>query len=396
MLRKALRQFRHSAPTITLVLAIVVGGLSVWQAVGIVNHLREEARNTSQIYGTVIGALNDTRQEPRTEILFDLVQNIRGSGIPLIVTDEGDRVSACANISLDPNPCTGRMADLDDPRIKGVVRELDRSNTPVRAPGGAVIHYGVTSVGRDLTWLTVFQLTVLGVAAITAIWAYRAAASLHRDRLWVAMARESAHQLGTPLMSASAWIERLRDANPDTLKIAQFLRADVDRLERVAQRFERIGRPARQEKVGMGSLAERVVTYFRPRLPKHANKVVIAVDAPSAGPMVSGDPVLLEWAIEALVRNSIDALSGRGGRITVTVQRNAGSVVVSVEDDGPGIGIEVRTNLFEPGVTTKSGGWGIGLALAHRIIEDIHAGQLRFEAVELGAKFVAELPASRG
>jgi signal transduction histidine kinase len=146
----------------------------------------------------------------------------------------------------------------------------------------------------------------------------------------------------------------------------------------------------------MGSLTARVATYFEPRLPRHANKIALSVDAPSAGPMVSGDPVLLEWAVEALIRNSIDALSGRGGRIDAIVRREGSMVTLVVEDDGPGVGIEVRDSLFEPGISTKSGGWGIGLALASRIIEDVHGGRLRFESIERGARFVAELPAFVG
>ncbi len=146
----------------------------------------------------------------------------------------------------------------------------------------------------------------------------------------------------------------------------------------------------------MGSIIARVASYFEARLPRHANKIALSVHAPSAGPMVSGDPVLLEWAVEALIRNSIDALSGRGGRIDASVRREGETVILVVEDDGPGIGIEVRDTLFEPGITTKSGGWGIGLALASRIFEDVHGGRLRFEAIELGARFVAELPAEVG
>ena len=142
----------------------------------------------------------------------------------------------------------------------------------------------------------------------------------------------------------------------------------------------------------MGSLTARVATYFEPRLPRHANTIALSVHAPSAGPMVSGDPVLLEWAVEALVRNSIDALSGRGGHIDASVSREGGMVRIVVEDDGPGIGIEVMDTLYEPGITTKSGGWGLGLALASRIFEDVHGGRLRFEAIENGARFVAELP----
>lgn len=369
----------------------------MWQARGIVDHLRSEARETSRIFGTVIAALNEP--ESQTQVLLDVVRQIRVMGIPLIVTDSGGGVTACANLPIDPDPCSprsqgtlGGQQALNDPRIAAFAQELDRVSPPIPAPGGWQIHFGSTQSGRRLTWLTVFQLGLLGVAVLAGIWAYRAAAQRHRDRLWVAMARESAHQLGTPLMSAHAWIERLRDGHADMTQIARHLRADLDRLERVAQRFERIGRPGRKDRVGMGALAARVAAYFEPRLPRHANKISITVHAPSAGPMVFGDPVLLEWAVEALVRNSIDALSGRGGHITLDVRRESDTVRLAVEDDGPGVGIEVRDNLFEPGISTKSGGWGIGLALANRIIEDVHDGDLRYEPLEQGARFVAELP----
>jgi signal transduction histidine kinase len=376
---------------LSFVLAMGVGGIALWQAWSTINHLRQEERETSRIYGAVISAINDTEQDaPHLDVLFALAQNVSETGLPVIVTSPSGAVSACQNLGLDPDPC----ADLavDDPRILGRVQELDRINQPLTAPNGDLIHYGSTPVATRLTWLTVFQLGVLLIAIATGIWAYRTAVTLHRDRLWVAMARESAHQLGTPLMSAAAWIERLRDRNANAPEIAKYLRADLDRLERVAARFERIGRPARTEKVGMGSLVARVVNYFEPRLPRHANRVDITIDAPSAGPMVAGDPVLLEWAVESLVRNSIDALSGRGGSIIVSVHRKADAVEVRVQDDGPGVGIEVRDRIFEPGVTTKSGGWGIGLALAYRIVEEVHHGELRFEAIDNGALFVANLP----
>ena len=390
------RRLRRAAPAISLGLALVVGGISLWQAWGIIAHLRSEARVNTRIFGSIIGVLNDPDPQVRVADLIAVVRQITSTGIPLVVTDSSGTVTACANLFFDPDPCAQASPNLSDPRILAKVRELERANPPVINPDGLRIYFGSTDFGRQLTWLTLFQLLVLAVAVVVGIWAFRAAGHSHRDRLWVAMARESAHQLGTPLMSAAAWIERLRDEVPDTKKIAKHLRADVDRLERVAQRFERIGRPARQERVGMGSLVARVAMYFGPRLPKHAHKIALTVDARSAGPMVSGDPVLLEWAVEALIRNSIDALSGRGGRIDAAVGREGDTVFVSVQDDGPGIGIEVRDNLFEPGITTKSGGWGIGLALANRIIEDVHGGRLRFETVEEGARFVAELPADSG
>src|SRR6267143_1374711 len=193
------------------------------------------------------------------------------------------------------------------------------------------------------------------------------------DRLWVAMARESAHQLGTPLMSITGWIDYLRE-NPGTpaSELVGHLEADAERLQRVAKRFERIGRPARREPVGLGTVAERVVAYFRPRLPTLAHAVTITLTSPGAGPTATGDPVLIEWALEVLVKNAVDALSGRGGRIEVEVEGVDALARVSVRDDGPGVAPDMQHQLFEPGVSSKTGGWGIGLALARRSVEQQH------------------------
>ncbi len=282
----------------------------------------------------------------------------------------------------------------DTPEIREYIAELDRRNPPVRMENYDV-HFGSLPVTRRFTSLAFLQLGVLLTAVFVGIWAYRTSVDRHRDRLWVAMARESAHQLGTPLMSADAWVDRLTDLPDEKVQeIAGHLTADLERLRRVAKRFERIGRPARHDKVGLGVLAERVAAYFEPRLPKHANIVHLTVQAPESGPTINADPVLIEWALEALVRNSIDALSGRGGSVAVKVEAAGDKALFSVADDGPGIPIEVRNTLFQPGVSTKSGGWGIGLALARRIVEDVHGGHLELESTEGGATFVATVPAA--
>jgi signal transduction histidine kinase len=384
--RRIVGWLRRAAPEIVLGLVIVLVAISLWQAWALMNHLREEARQASQIYARVIPALADPDPGAATETIFALVAEIRATGIPLVVTDTAGRPTAVANLPTAVRP--------DEAVLRDIIHDLDRANDPIVVPGVGVLHFGAVPAARRLARLTIIQFAVLAAALAIGIWAYRSAVSRHRDRLWVAMARESAHQLGTPLMSAGAWVDRLTDGTSPPPQIAAHLRADLERLHRVAQRFERIGRPARRDHIALGAMAERVAGYFEPRLPRRSHPIKLCVDAPRAGPMIRGDAVLVEWALEALVRNAVDALSGRGGKIDLTVWDEGNFARVKVADDGPGIPADVRATLFEPGVSTKSGGWGIGLALAQRIVEDVHRGRLGIEQTSEGAVFVADLPVS--
>jgi signal transduction histidine kinase len=377
---------RRVPPELVLALVVVLGGVSVWQAWSIAGHLRGEAREASRLFGRVVGGLSDPEPGADTETLLQLVREIRGQGIPLVVTDSAGHPTASANLPF--------TADLDDPKVAAYAKDLDRINPPISGPevGLVQIHYGALPTARRINLLAFLQLGLLVTAVAVGIWAYRTTVRRDRERLWVAMARESAHQMGTPLMSADAWVERLNADDPRTAPIAEHLRADLERLHRVAHRFERIGRPAKRERVPLGVLAEKVAAYFTPRLPRHENPVTIRVEAPTSGPTVAGDPVLLEWALEALVRNAVDALSGRGGTISISVAGDGPTAELVVSDDGPGVLPELRATLFEPGVTSKTGGWGIGLALAKRIIEDVHRGRLELQPAGPGATFVATLP----
>jgi signal transduction histidine kinase len=355
---KLRRRVARHGPEIALALVVLLSGVSLWQAWDLSGHLREEAAQASRIYGRVIAALNDTAAAAQTEALLEVVREIGKTGLPVIVTDSGGVPSAMVNL---PDAAT-----RDTAALQRLIAEFDAQNIPFGVPQLGVVHYGLLPVGQRLRRLGALQLALLACAVAAGIWAYRAAVDRDRDRMWVAMARESAHQLGTPLMSANAWVDRLLERGTHTGEIAGHLLADLERLHRVAQRFERIGRPARRDRVAVGATA--------------------------AGPFVAGDPVLLEWALEALVRNAVDALSGRDGTITLQVACDARHAVVRVLDDGPGIAPEVRGRLFEPGATTKSGGWGIGLALARRIVEDVHDGRLTLGSPAIGTEFVLDLP----
>jgi signal transduction histidine kinase len=164
--------------------------------------------------------------------------------------------------------------------------------------------------------------------------------------------------------------------------------ADLERLERVSHRFERIGRPPRRDKLDLGELVVRVGSYFQARVPTLAHTVTLVASRSSEPIIIEGDEVLLEWALEVLVKNGIDALAGRGGRMYITTKRlDPDRVRIRVADDGPGVPRELRARIFEPGFSTKESGWGIGLSLAKRIIEENHGGRLMLVPSEKGATF---------
>ena len=378
---------RRAGPPALIATALLFGVLSVGYGWIVARHLRSDARDTSRLLGHVFAGLNDPREGAAADALLALADQVRHLGIPIAVTDASGRITALDNAPFGP--------DASEAQQREWIAELDRINEPLIQPGVGTIHYGALPAARAFTGLAILQGMMFLCLILLAVWAMRERVSAARDRLWVAMARESAHQLGTPLMSLTGWIDYLRE-NPGTpgSELVPHLEADAERLERVAKRFERIGRPARRESVGLGTIAERVVAYFRPRLPTLAHSVTMTLTSPGTGPTATGDPVLIEWALEVIVKNAVDALSGRGGRIDVEVEATGSVGRVSVRDDGPGVAAHLQTQLFEPGVSSKTGGWGIGLALARRIVEQQHGGRVSYHPGEQGrgSVFVLELP----
>jgi signal transduction histidine kinase len=378
---------RRAGPPALIAAALLFGVLSVGYAWIVARHLRNDARETSGMLGRVFAGLNDPREGAAADALLELADEVRQLGIPIAVTDTAGRITAMDNAPFGP--------EASDEARRNWIAELDRIHAPLIQPGVGTIHYGALPVARAFTGLAVLQGAMFLCLVLLAVWAMRERVTSTRDRLWVAMARESAHQLGTPLMSLTGWIDYLRE-NPGTpgSELVEHLEADAERLQRVAKRFERIGRPARRELVGLGIVAERVVAYFRPRLPTLAHSVTITLTSPGAGPTATGDPVLIEWALEVVVKNAVDALSGRGGRIDVDVEVADSMGRVSVRDDGPGVAPEMQRQLFEPGASNKTGGWGMGLALARRIVERQHGGRVTFRPGPegKGAVFVLEFP----
>jgi signal transduction histidine kinase len=365
--------------------SICVAALLVWYVIytqGVVRELRREASRVGLMYARVYDGLNDPSPDAANTALLDLSRHIRESGVPLIITDSKGNPTDTANLPT--------VMPLDSRELRQFVKALDRQNRPIAEGDAGTVHFGNTPLVRGLRIIPLLQSVLIGLFLLAGAYALRTRGRADREQIWAGMARESAHQLGTPISSMSGWIELLRDTEPNEMieSAVSHMDGDLERLKRVANRFERIGRPPRKEKVDLGVLVERVANYFRARVPTLAQRVTVVSSRGEDPLVVDGDPVLLEWAIESLAKNAIDALAGRDGQVTMSATAlPEGQVRVRVSDNGPGVPRELGKRIFEPGFSTKEHGWGIGLPLARRIVRDNHGGELVLVPSERGATF---------
>ncbi len=385
-----------------LALATLFVALLVWYLVHterVARVLREDAATITEIFAEVQGILQDPSPESSDRRLFQLQDLILHVGVPLVVTDASDSVVAVANLPFEADPETAE----GQRRVRDYVRTLDARNPPVGDPRMARIHYGDPPELRTLRWVPWLQTGGLLLVVLTGVTMIRYQLRIESERVWTLMARELAHQLGTPISSLQGWLEVLklpprdRPGGVDDGEIALEVGEDLARLERITRRFELIGRQPELTGVDVHELVGSLERYLQARLPRLGPGVTLEVELPRSLPPVRGNEVLLSWALENVVKNSLDALAGRGGTISLRAARgDARWITLDIQDTGPGVSPEVRDRLFEPGTTTKAMGWGVGLALARRIVEGVHGGKIELTDTREGACFRVKLPMARG
>jgi len=377
---------RGTPEVLVATLILLLLGSYVWYTHDVAKRLREDAKHSTEMYARVYRGFGNNTQGGQDQALLELSQAITEQGVPLIWINPEGVPAGHANLPFDK---TNSIPD-DDPRVKAYVKTLAEQNAPVVDSTIGTFYYGDPPIVRSLSVIPVLQSLFAAVVLLTGFYVIRTRSDAARERLWAGMARESAHQLGTPLSSLAGWIELLEErAQESTEQLAvTHMRADLDRLDRVAHRFERIGREPKFDEIDIGRIVDHVAAYFRARVPTLANTVAIHSDIPPNLTVIRGDAVLLEWAVEVLTKNAIDALAGRGGNVRLSAAETSDhAVVIRVADDGPGIPRDLRDRVFEPGFSTKQSGWGIGLSLAKRIVEENHGGKLVLSPVTPGATF---------
>ena len=379
-------------------LFVLLLGWWVYYTRSIMHMLEANAERITAIYAEVQDALPDPDPTRSDDALARLQELIIASGVPIVQMGAGDTVLYVVNLPFDVDleTSTGQAT------VRSYVRRLDLRNDPVGDPEIVQLHFGDTPEVQRLRWIPWLLQGGLLLTVLIGFTVIRYQRRAEGEKAWTAMARELAHQLGTPISSLQGWLEVLRLEGADRpgdlqdAEIADALEEDLVRLERISHRFELIGREPELVTLSLLEVVDELERYLQARLPRFGPGVRLSVDIPPDTPYVRGNRVLLTWALENVVKNALDALAGRGGKIEIQARRAEGPwVALRIHDTGPGVDPEIRDRIFEPGVTSKSGGWGVGLALSRRIVEGVHGGRIELlDGRPRGATFEVRLPAA--
>jgi signal transduction histidine kinase len=388
---------RRYWPAVLAILALLLFGSYLAYTQFLVQQIRGQSVTMTNIYQSVQKGLASFGEEAQLDALLRVQEQLLLLGVPLVLTDANGTIANAVNL-----PFSADLTTAEGQRRAGqYVSSLRARGRFVTLPEISTIYYGYPPIVGWLQWVPWLQIGggILLVAIAIAI--IRSNVRAERERMWASMARELAHQMGTPLSSLQGWIEVLqlppeeRDGLVETNHIGDAIGTDVERLERVSRRFELIGKKPALQPTRLGVVLHDLESYFRPRLPRLGGGIDLRVRAEDDLAPIDANAVLLVWALENIVKNAIDALAGRGGRIMISALGKQDSVHIHISDNGPGIDPGVKGRIFEAGVSTKTGGWGVGLSLTQRIIEDLHGGKISvYPRRRGGTTFDIELPAA--
>jgi len=408
-------RFQTSIKLVLLVFALSMAFSVLWINSTIISNLREGNRRQiekiAEFYSELLSEnetndseLNDEELQYAVEILIPILNNFE---FPIIITtnlnvDEisyGD-VYAINNVDLSYEKNTEQYLK----QIKDMVRQMDSNFVPyditaLDSNGDKTvllkIHYGDQKIIKTISMLPYLNFGFAILFISISAFGIQLIRTNERNSIYAGMARETAHQLGTPISSLLGWVELLKDKMlaKKRNKILNSMKSDLARLSEISDRFSKIGSRVNLKKVNLKSLLENVTMYMSNRLPKSSKtNLLLSVEKNAT---ILGDPVLLSWAFENIIKNSIDAIVSQEGKIVVKLKQENDEVSLLFSDNGKGIKRNDWKNIFRPGFSTKKRGWGLGLSLTQRIIKDIHKGRiLVVDSSNSGTQIKINLPFS--
>lgn len=345
-----------------LMFAVLIGIGSLIYTEYLITKLKEEERKNVQLWAEAIRLISVSDSSQNVDFPYSIVSN--NNTVPVILTDEADSIISTKNV------------DTEKPDLREILARMKEDNKPIviNLENGHynLIYYQDSTILTMLIFYPYLQVGFIFLFFMVSYLAFRSSRKAQQNQVWVGMSKETAHQLGTPTSSLSGWIELLQNKYPD-ISITAELARDVERLEKVTERFSRIGSKPSLAKDNIVTIITRSVDYLRSRasskvkfIDEYSNKKEVIIPINSA---------LFEWVIENVAKNSIDAMEGNG-EITVRISESERHVYIDVSDTGKGIPKSLIKKIFNAGFTTKQRGWGLGLSLAKRIIEDYHNGKI--------------------
>ena len=357
-----------------LLFAVLIGMGSLIYTGNLVRKLKVEERENVGMWAeaTRLVSLSDTSQN--VDFLSSIIDN--NNTVPVILTDESDSIISARNFNTER---------IGDPMyMKKNLKKIKEKNKPIiiNLENGHfnLIYYKDSIILTMLIFYPYIQLGIIILFILVSYLAFSSSRKAEQNQVWVGMSKETAHQLGTPTSSLAGWIEILQHKHPE-ISITRELARDVERLEKVTERFSRIGSKPALVRENIIAIISRTVDYLKLRT---SSKVRFIIDYnPDKEVVVPVNSALFEWVIENVSKNAIDSMEGNG-EVTVRISETEKNALIDISDTGKGIPKSLFNKIFNPGFTTKQRGWGLGLSLAKRIIEEYHNGRIFVRHSEVG------------
>jgi signal transduction histidine kinase len=372
--------------TLLAIIAISIVTGTIFYSKYLASKIAKEERQKVEQWVEAGSFINNSASTDTKLASLIIVQN---KSIPIIWTNEKDSIIEYINLDSSKS--------LNKSYVDNKLREFKAQNAPIiwTDPGDSTrlnrYYYGESKLLKEVRYYPIVQLIIVGLFIIITLLALRSSYRSTQNQVWAGMAKETAHQLGTPVSSLAGWIEMLKE-NPSNENVVADLQKDVDRLQLVTDRFGKIGSTPQLEKRDIVAQVSSMMDYMKKRTTGKINFILNTQGKKEIHAMISGP--LFDWVIENLLKNALDSMEGKGN-IIVDIFNEDKKTIIDVIDTGKGISKQNFSRVFKPGFTTKKRGWGLGLSLSRRIVEQFHKGRIYVKQSELskGTTFRIELTA---
>lgn len=360
-------------------LILIIGLLAYSNS--IVSRLKNDNREIVKLYSEIIAKTVNEDSDTNLSFVFDEI--IKKVQFPIIYSDPESKPIYARNLSerLTSEELQKSLASMDQQNDPIPIVYMDRDSNESIILG--YLHYGDSDLIRKLQWLPYLEIGVVALFIFIGFIAFNSIRNSEKRNIWVGMARETAHQLGTPVSALMGWVDRLRTHPEDSTNVVKEMESDLKRLEQIGSRFSKMGSDSELKSISLKELVDRQSAYLKKRLPLLKKEIALTVSGID-NISIDGNEILLGWAIENVIRNGIDSIQSEKGKVEISISSDDVSGIIQIQDSGAGILKKDWKNIFRPGFSTKERGWGLGLSLVNRIINEIHDGEIKVLHSKIG------------